>query len=122
MLIRTIPDSDWSTIDDRALTHPGDIVDLGCAPWNWSRFFIGKKRVIGADPHAEPINGAELFQGVIGAKNTMAKISTDGDSSTVMPCVSRWDHLVKMITWKQFKYDFRISDIAALKVNIEGLE
>lgn len=128
MLIRTIPCSDWSTIDDRAIIHPGVIVDLGCAPWNWSRFFIGKKRVIGADPFAELIPGVELFKGVIGSKNATVPMLKAGDSSTVITGTGTvitgncMDRPVQMITWKRFKDLFKIGPISVLKVNIEGLE
>ena len=58
--IQTIPGENYSRIDPRAFEHDGCIVDLGCVHWNWSAPFIGKKRVIGADPFEETEPAGEI--------------------------------------------------------------
>ncbi len=110
---------DYTTVDDRVWQHPGPIVDLGCDPWDWSRCFVGKKRVIGADPFATQIEGTELFKGVIGATHCTVNITCEGDASTILRQGTKPVH---MITWAEFKAMFGISQIALLKMNIEGSE
>ena len=65
-LIQTEDGQDYSRVDIRCFRHDGVIVDVGCLDWNWSKMFIGKKRVIGIDPQEKPIKGVELFKGFLG--------------------------------------------------------
>lgn len=44
-LIQTIPGENYSRVDDRAFSHDGCIIDLGCVHWNWSQPFLGKKEL-----------------------------------------------------------------------------
>ena len=57
MLIRDT----YYKFDDRCLQHSGVVLDLGCRSWDWSKYFFGKKRVIGFDvlERVQP-EGAEL--------------------------------------------------------------
>src|SRR5574337_52907 len=112
---------DYTTADDRVWQHPGCVVDLGCDPWDWSTCFIGRKRLIGADPFASQLEGTELFKGVIGATHGTATISCAGDASSIIQPSGRLK-IVDMITWKEFKELFKIDQIALLKVNVEGSE
>lgn len=121
-LFRTVPVSDWSTLDDRVWEHPGAVVDLGCDPWDWSRVFLGRKRVIGVDPFAAPVDGAELFRGVIGPDEGTTTISVDGDASTILRPKAGSQTVVPMITWDIFRTRFAIERIAVLKINVEGSE
>jgi hypothetical protein len=120
-LFRTIPQADYSTLDDRVWAHPGAIVDLGCHPWDWSKVFIGKKRVIGADPFATETPGTELYKGVIGAMHGTVMITCQGDSSNIIFPAPK-SVSTPILTWKEFVEDYRIDQIAALKINIEGSE
>lgn len=121
MTFRTIPHEDWSTVDQRVWEHPGVVVDLGCLGWNWSSPFIRMKRVIGADPFATPISGADLFIGVVGTHLCPMSMSVNGESSTVISPKGK-QQWVQMIPWLKFKLLFDISSISILKVNIEGSE
>ena len=121
MLFQTIPNCDYSTLDDRVWEYPGAIVDLGCRPWDWSMPFIGRKRVVGVDPFASEILGAELFKGVLGATHGSARIARQGDEATLL-IESADSESVAKLTWKEFKEIYRIGEIAALKMNIEGAE
>lgn len=122
-LFRLIPQSDWSTVDDRVWAHPGAVVDLGCWPWDWSAPFIGKKRVVGADPQAVHIEGADVFTGVIGAANGSVDISDKRDDSSSLLCEpGAITRTVPMVTWKRFVQTFGLNQIAILKINIEGSE
>ena len=59
-------EGDWYRFHPRVWSHKGAIVDLGCLGWDWSKCFLGKKRVIGADPNESIIpEGAELYNGFI---------------------------------------------------------
>jgi len=119
MLIRTKTNDDYSTIDDRALTHDGVIVDVGCAGWDMYGSLIGKKRIIGVDPFENPIEGTELFQGLLGAFNGIAFIKKSGDESSAM---SEGDLQFPTLSWKAFCKKYGINKVSVLKLNIEGAE
>ena len=123
--IQTIGGQDYSKILKRALDNDGDIVDLGCYSWDWSNFFIGKKRVIGADPREESIpNNTELFNGVLGASNGKVVMTLDELGSSINPNFhqKKLDIIeVNMITWKAFCAKYNIDKISVLKMNIEVL-
>lgn len=58
---------DYYKFDDRCLSHPGVVVDIGCLTWDWSLYFLDKnKKVIGFDclEKTQP-DGAELRQQMI---------------------------------------------------------
>lgn len=114
----TIRDTPWSLVDDRCWSHPGCIVDLGCLSWDWSKIFIGKKRVIGVDPQEAPIAGATLFPGAIAAQTGRAALNTTGIAAHLIPATTGFETL----TWADFIARYNIDDIAILKINIEGGE
>lgn len=117
----TIPGYAHTTLHTRVWQHPGAIVDIGCAGWDWCNIFLGKKRVIGVDPDLTvvPVPGAELMQTQIGCANGV--VSFQGSTnfrvdSAEVPQVSMW-------TWKRFvKAAIDKKGIAALKINAEGAE
>lgn len=115
--------NDWSTVDDRCLTHDGVIVDLGCLGWDWSSFFFGKKRVIGVDPF-EKNPQAEILRNPVLPFDCYVKMENKGQSSTITSymdddCKSE---LFISYSWKSFCYAFNITSISVLKINIEGGE
>lgn len=116
----TIPGQDFSMVNDRCLVTEGDIVDLGCLQWDWSRFFIGKKRVIGVDPFENAIPFTEIFKGVIGPYEGKTRMKNEGMSSTMIHSGEGEEVIVK--TWKTFCREYSIQKIALLKINIEGME
>lgn len=120
-LFRTIPQADYSTLDERVWAHPGPVVDLGCDPWDWSAIFVGKKRLIGADPFASEIPGTELYKGVIGTAQGNTTITRQGDSSNIL-FPGPQSVPTPMCTWRDFLKTYQIDQIAALKINIEGSE
>jgi len=120
-LIQTIKGRDYSTIDSRALEHNGCIIDVGCLKWDWSSYFIGKKRVIGVDPFENEINGAELFKGLIGISDGKTFIKYNGYSSSIF--FSNKNGIeVSVLSWKSFCKLYNIDKISILKINIEGAE
>ncbi len=124
-LFQTIPEADWSAVDERVWNNAGAVVDLGCHPWDWSAAFIGRKRVVGADPFADPVPGAELFRGIIGPACGSAVISQcDGFSSvfTNDSAKGQVEKTVQMLSWPRFRQRFNLDQIAVLKINIEGSE
>lgn len=123
MLIETLRGHDYSRVDDRALEKPGVIVDLGCNGWDWGSIFFGRKRYIGADPFAPEREDADLFKGVVGTFDGKVEISTENDKSSIMAEV-KTERVTKApcITWRRFCRDFGITQIAVLKMNIEGAE
>jgi hypothetical protein len=122
-LIQTIIGENYSRIDDRAFVHNGCIIDLGCIRWNWSQLFIGKKRVIGVDPFENEVpEGAELFKGVVGSFDGLIKMTREGDASRISISDSDSGEWITSISWKSFCSKFDITDIAILKMNIEGAE
>jgi hypothetical protein len=121
-LIQTIPGENYSRVDDRAFSHNGCIVDLGCVHWNWSQSFLGKKRVIGADPFEDKIpEGAELFKGVVGSFDGLIKMTYDKDASHISSGSDSGDW-IPSLSWKSFCSKYNIIDISILKMNIEGAE
>jgi FkbM family methyltransferase len=119
-LIQTISGQDYTTVNDRCLIHNGDIVDIGCLNWDWSDFFIGKKRVIGVDPFENEIKHTELFKGVIGKEDGIIKIKNEGISTSMTNTGDGEEVEVK--TWKNFCREFSINKISLLKLNIKGSE
>jgi len=119
-LFQTIDGQDYSTVNDRCLTHDGAVVDIGCLNWDWSEFFIGKKRVIGVDPFENKIEHTELFKGVIGNQNGFIKMKNEGIATTMIR--SEEGEEVSVKTWKTFCDEFSINRISLLKINIEGAE
>lgn len=126
MLIKLLDDYDYSQVDDRALNHVGCVVDVGCSGWDWSRFFIGKKRVIGIDPYEASRDGVTFFEGLLGPVNGSVKVHRNGSESTT---VGRMDlqnetdfRTFPMMNWKTFCKTFDIGKVSVLKMNIEGGE
>jgi len=123
-LIQSIPGQSYSTFDDRAFDHDGCIVDLGCKHWDWSNIFIGKKRVIGADPFETTTpEGCELFQGVVGPFNGIVSMDSNHDASAISTDAFNGEGInAHMYSWKHFVKAFNIDSISILKMNIEGSE
>lgn len=116
----TIPGSPHTTLHTRVWEHPGAIVDLGCAGWDWCAVFLGKKRVVGADPDLRVpiIPNADLLQTQVGPYNGLVSFcgSTHVGAHECAPQASMW-------AWKRFyKAAIDSKGIAALKINIEGGE
>lgn len=113
---------DWYKFHPRVWSHDGVVIDLGCLGWDWSKCFLGKKRVIGADPDEKKVpDGAELYNGFVGnfcgkmrfTKNTIAGRTTgfqEGQSKK------------SIISWNQFCRKFNVESVSLLKMNIEGME
>lgn len=118
-LFETMPGHKYSAVDYRCLSHDGCIVDLGCLFWDWSRFFIGKKRVIGVDPYENEIEGAELYKGIVHDETNKVRMSNNGVSSSVF---HGGDDLVDALSWIDFCQKFKINRISVLKINTEGSE
>lgn len=126
MLINMIDNWNFTQIDDCALLDSGCIVDVGCASWNWSKFFIGKKRVIGIDPYESSIEGAEFFNGLLGPVNGQVKIYRNGGESTTIGSMDLDNtndyRTFEMLNWKTFCKQFNVESVSVLKINIEGGE
>jgi hypothetical protein len=118
-LFQTIEGRNYSLVDDRCLSHDGCIVDLGCHSWDWSNFFINKKRVIGVDPYEKKIDGVEIFNGLIYDYNGNVNFGDKGWASNIF---DGGPDNFEVITWKKFCSVFEIDKISILKMNIEGSE
>lgn len=119
-LIRTKRNYDYSTFDDRALTHDGCIVDVGCAGWDMFASIAGKKRIIGVDPFEEHHPDYELFKGVLSPVMGEVAISNDADESSLnAPVLTK---KVKSLPWKGFCLIYEVKSVSILKLNIEGAE
>lgn len=97
----------------------GDVVDVGCLSWDWSKMFLGHRRVIGVDPFEESIRGAEIFKGVLGPFDGKTSLANEGLTSSVF---SGRGEEFSMISWKSFCRMFNIQKVSILKINIEGGE
>jgi hypothetical protein len=119
-LIETIPGLGYSMIHPRCLDNEGCVIDLGSFKWEWSSFFLDKKRIIGADPFGTQIPGTELFKGVVGPFDGTSVISDEDIGSSVFS--DKRGTQVEMLSWKSFCKNFYIDKISILKINIEGAE
>ena len=112
----------------RVWEHQGVVIDLGCGKWDWSRCFLGIKRVIGCDPTEKTIPvGAELFQGFLGPfwGKVYYQVARDKDFTSGLVGGYRDEVLTdsaEMITLAQLIHRFKIDSINLLKMNIEGME
>ncbi len=119
-LFQTIEGQDYTTVDDRCLFDDGCIVDIGCLHWDWSNFFIGKKRVVGVDPFENSVEHTEIFKGVLGSYDGFINMENRGIESTTMG--NQNGDTVEVKTWKTFINEYNINKISVLKLNIEGAE
>jgi FkbM family methyltransferase len=119
-LFQTIEGQDYTTVDDRCLFDDGCIVDIGCLHWDWSNFFIGKKRVVGVDPFENSVEHTEIFKGVLGSYDGFTNMENRGIESTTMG--NQNGDTVEVKTWKTFINEYNINKISVLKLNIEGAE
>lgn len=118
-LIETIPGQEYSRVHSRCLTNEGCIVDLGSLRWDWSEFFIGKKRIVGVDPFDEEIPGVEYFKGVVSTFDGTLSMAGGGTGASIF---NPGNQIVASRTWKTFCKDFNIDRVSVLKINIEGAE
>jgi hypothetical protein len=119
----------WSRVHPRFESHSGCIVDLGCLGWNkdfndprsdnWAGYFFGKKRVIGVDPQESPNPHAEIFRGFVADFNGRGRLVNQGVGASLIsdPCGE-----FEVLTFREFKKRFNVTEIAILKINIEGSE
>ena len=119
-LFETISGENYSLVDDRCLYDDGCIIDVGCLHWDWSNFFIGKKRVVGIDPFESEKKYTELFKGVLGTFDGTTIMENRGIESTIIGQETGEEVIVK--TWKTFINEYDINKISVLKLNIEGAE
>jgi Methyltransferase FkbM domain len=113
----------WTRLHRRVFDVPGVVIDLGCAMWDWSGRFFGRKPVLGADPfETDPkISGVDLFQGVVTTVRGQVQISRDGIGSSTRGS-TKDAVLVEAITLEDLLERYRVTEIAALKINTEGSE
>lgn len=120
-LIQTIPGLGYSTVNSRCFDHDGVIVDVGCLHWDWSKLFIGKKRVIGIDPQESAISGTEMFKGLLGSYDGITRLYGEGIAAS-MDELNLESKLYDIISWKGLCKRFNINKVSVLKINIEGAE
>lgn len=125
-LVELIDKTDYSRVHKRVFEHEGCIIDVGCASWNWSSAFLGKKRVIGVDPFEPNIpKGAELFKGALGPINGITWIENNkGWASSLTDNKGNIfnTNMFSMINYKTFCQLYNIDKVSILKMNIEGSE
>jgi hypothetical protein len=120
-LIQTIPGLGYSTVNSRCFDHDGVIVDVGCLGWDWSKLFIGKKRVIGIDPQESATEATEIFKGLLGSYDGICRLYGEGIGASMNESNSE-SKLYDIISWKELCKRFNIDKVSVLKINIEGAE
>jgi hypothetical protein len=122
-LSETIEGLLWSVVDSKLFEHDGCVVDVGCLHWNWSKNFLGRKRVIGIDPIEKecPVD-AELFSGLLGPYDSSVTLNINDDSTKIATNTNDKQLSYNMISWKTFCNNFNIDKVSVLKINIEGSE
>ena len=122
-LSETIEGQLWSVVDTKLFKHDGCVVDAGCLYWNWSKVFLGRKRVIGIDPiEKECPAGAELFSGLLGPYDSTVTVNFNNDSTKINTNTDGEQLIYNMISWKTFCKNYNIDRVSILKINIEGSE
>lgn len=82
---------------------------------------LGKKRLIGLDPQEEPIEGAELYKGILGPLDGKARFSILNENDNLDNVGYDEDgELVDMISFKTLCKKYNVDKVSILKLNIEG--
>lgn len=123
-LMQAISGQNYSLFHTRCFEHNGCILDIGCATWNWSSIFIGKKRVIGVDPFEKSTPGTEIFNGLLGPFNGISWLYYEGFNSKVVgnDVLNYNSSLFNVLNYKEFCSKYNVDKVSILKMNIEGAE
>jgi len=113
----------WTRVHRRVWEHPGAIVDLGCASWDWSGRFLGKKRVLGVDPFETSIpHGAEFWQGAVSVSSGTVKMLKNGHGSSTRGAEAQLRETVPAIALAEMLRQRDVTSVSVLKLNVEGSE
>jgi hypothetical protein len=114
----------WTRLHRRVWDHPGAIVDLGCASWDWSQRFFGKKRVVGVDPFENDpgVAGVEIWKGAIAATPSVLKMKLNGHGSSTRFAATDHTTPVEALSLLDLFQRYNIADVSVLKLNVEGSE
>lgn len=113
----------WTRVHRRVWDHPGAVVDLGCASWDWSLRFFEKKRVLGADPFEERTPaGAELWQGAVSATSGAVRLLRNGHASSTRGAGFETGTTTSVMTLAEILERWNIPEVSVLKLNVEGSE
>ena len=114
----------WTRVHRRVWDHPGAIVDLGCASWDWSQRFFGKKRVLGADPfETDPqVPGVEIWRGAVSATPGTVRMVQSGHGSSTRFAPTAPTTSVEAFSLKDLLQRYGVTDVSVLKLNVEGAE
>jgi hypothetical protein len=114
----------WTRVHRRVWDHPGAVVDLGCASWDWSRRFFGRKRVLGVDPfEGDPaVAGVEVWRGAVGATAGSVRMTQNGHGSSTRCADSEHTTLVQALPLSTLLRSRAITSVSVLKLNVEGSE
>lgn len=114
----------WSRVHKRVWDTPGCIVDIGCAGWEWSRQFLGRKPVVGYDPlEKQSPSGAQLSYAAVGpAHGGMTLYGHGQEASCWKPNLAFVPDQVSLPMISLDEVVCRHSPIAVLKLNIERME
>ena len=105
----------------RVWDHLGCVVDLGCSTWDWSRCFLGKKKVLGCDPSEKEIpDGADLFHGFVGS--FCGRVNYRNGNQNRISGLKNGNLEAEIITLEELIRRFDLPPISLLKMNIEGME
>lgn len=116
---------EWFRFDDRCLSHPGVILDLGCFSWDWSKYFFDKgKRVIGFDLQEtiHPPSVEFRKQAVMPFAIEQKVRGTNAyDSSVMLSFGDQPGVAIETVSLDSILAEFSIMP-SLLKMNIEGAE
>lgn len=107
----------------RVWEQDGCVVDLGCLGWDWSRLFMGRRRVVGADPaEADTPSGSELWRGFVAPMTGELQYGRGPSGMPAGSALIGGKLSAPALSWQAFKDRFVIQAISLLKMNIEGME
>jgi hypothetical protein len=124
--------------DDRVYTDEGVVYDLGCLRWDWLQPFLGRKRLVGVDPHERTAPaGCELVRAAIAPYAGSVTMHGAGlQAECCSPAVpyqipvgyaegrpentDTGVYEVPAITWPELLAEY--GPAAMVKINIEGAE
>jgi autotransporter strand-loop-strand O-heptosyltransferase len=123
----SMPQDDHRQFHPRVWKKDGWIVDLGCEGWDWVSPFIGKKKILGADPFetSVPNDSMKLFRGFVGTINGQATFNRNDKeppNATSIHTKMLGNDFMELISLDGLLAKYNVDQVDILKMNIEGME
>lgn len=126
-------EEDYYRYHPRVWQRNGWIIDLGCLGWDWSKPFIGKKKLLGVDAiETKYPEGVYFVRGFVGTVSGEVKFNLKEEDEAISSHIKGTERrpiytLEELIHpqglyFENFIKNYDIDEIDILKMNIEGSE